>query len=220
MQPTANLQWAASQGITLSDFFALTHPSQPNYVAAVGGSTHGVWADWFFRIPRKYRTLVDLLDDKGVSWSLYQEDMPYTGFQGDWVNQKTGANMVIYFTHSLFLLPIFKTSLLLLIYIQSHINFPQYVRKHNPLMSYDSCTMNPSCLARSKNFTLFYQDLDNDTLPQWMFITPNMTNDGHDSSITTAGRFVRKFLEPLLADERFMRNTLILLSSYQIFPIP
>jgi hypothetical protein len=94
MQPTANFQWAASQGITLSNFFALTHPSQPNYVAAVGGSTHGVWADWFFRISRKYRTLVDLLDDKGVSWGLYQEDMPYTGFQGDWVNQKTGANMV------------------------------------------------------------------------------------------------------------------------------
>jgi len=87
-------------------------------------------------------------------------------------------------------------------------------------MSYDSCTMNPSCLARSKNFTLFYQDLDNDTLPQWMFITPNMTNDGHDSSVTTAGSFVRIFLEPLLADERFMRNTLILLSQSSLLHFP
>jgi hypothetical protein len=164
---------------------------------------------------------VDLLDDKGVSWGLYQEDMPYTGFQGDWVNQKTGANMVICFTHSLFLLPIFNISLLLLIYIKIPLLIlPQYVRKHNPLMSYDSCTMNPSCLARSKNFTLFYQDLENDTLPQWMFITPNMTNDGHDSSVTTAGSFVRKFLEPLLADGRFMRSTLILLSQFSPLQFP
>jgi hypothetical protein len=157
---------------------------------------------------------VDLLDDKGVSWGLYQEDMPYTGFQGDWVNQKTGANMVILF-HPLHLaFAHFNSSLLLLIYIKIPILIsPQYVRKHNPLMSYDSCTMNPSCLARSKNFTLFYQDLENDTLPQWMFITPNMTNDGHDSSVTTAGRFVRKFLEPLLADDRFKSNTLIFLSA-------
>jgi hypothetical protein len=94
MRVTANLQWVASQGITLSNFAALTHPSQPNYVAAVGGSMHGVWHDGFFRIPSYVRTLADLLDDKGISWSLYQEDMPYTGFLGNWVNQETGANMV------------------------------------------------------------------------------------------------------------------------------
>lgn len=89
------MQWVAAHGITLTNFFALTHPSQPNYVAAVGGSTHGVWNDRFPRIPRSVRTLADLLDEKGVSWSLYQEDMPYTGFTGNWVNQETGANMVL-----------------------------------------------------------------------------------------------------------------------------
>lgn len=147
--------------------------------------------------------------------------MPYTGFQGDWVNQKTGANMVIHVPFSHFLWLNVNSSLLLLVHIQIPILiFPKYVRKHNPLMSYDSCTMNPSCLARSKNFTLFYQDLYNDRLPQWMFITPNMTNDGHDSSVTTAGSFVRKFLEPLLANERFMKNTLILLSQSSILHFP
>jgi hypothetical protein len=88
----ANLQWIASQGILLNNYFAITHPSQPNYVAAVGGSTHGVTGDSFARISSSSKTIVDLLEAKGVSWSEYEEDSPYSGFEGNYVNQKTGAN--------------------------------------------------------------------------------------------------------------------------------
>lgn len=42
-------------------------------------------------------------------------------------------------------------------------------------MSYNSVTSNTDRLAKSKNFTMFYEDLDNNKLPQWMFITPNMS---------------------------------------------
>lgn len=35
---------------------------------------------------------MDLLEAKDVSWSEYQEDSPYSGFEGNYVNQKTGAN--------------------------------------------------------------------------------------------------------------------------------
>jgi hypothetical protein len=45
----------------------------------------------------------------------------------------------------------------------------------SPLMSYNSVTSNTDRLAKSKNFTMFYEDLDNNKLPQWMFITPNMS---------------------------------------------
>jgi hypothetical protein len=33
----ANFQFFAKKGITLENFFAVTHPSEPNYMAAVGG---------------------------------------------------------------------------------------------------------------------------------------------------------------------------------------
>jgi hypothetical protein len=46
---------------------------------------------------------------------------------------------------------------------------------NSPLMSYDSVTSNLDRLAKIKNFTMFYNDLDNNKLPQWMFITPNMS---------------------------------------------
>jgi hypothetical protein len=45
----------------------------------------------------------------------------------------------------------------------------------SPLMSYDSVTSDPNRLAKSKNFTMFYRDLAANQLPQWMFITPNMS---------------------------------------------
>ncbi|CZR55787.1 related to phosphate-repressible acid phosphatase precursor [Phialocephala subalpina] len=126
------------------------------------------------------KTIIDLLEDVDISWSLYQEDIPYTGSGGNWINHGNRAN--------------------------------NYVRKHNPLMSYDSVTSNEDCLEKSKNFTMFYSNLKVGTLPQWMFITPNMTNDRHDTSVTVAGAWAKSFLEPLLSNPTFMQNTLIILT--------
>jgi hypothetical protein len=67
----------------LSNYLAITHPSQPNYVAAVGGSVNGVTGDTFTRITSSKKTIVDLLEAKGVSWGEYMEDMPYSGYEGN-----------------------------------------------------------------------------------------------------------------------------------------
>jgi acid phosphatase len=88
-----------------------------------------------------------------------------------------------------------------------------YVRKHNPLIIYNSVADIPERAANIKNFTLFEQDLNNNNLPQWMFITPNEQNDAHDTNITFAGTFIHQFLSPLLANPNFNTDrTLILLT--------
>lgn len=171
----------AKKGITLANHFAVTHPSMPNYVASISGDYYGINHDDMTAVPSNVSTIVDLLEAKSISWAAYQEDMPYTGFQGfDYRNQKTGAN--------------------------------DYVRKHNPPVIHDSVTEQTSRLNQIKNLTLFYEDLKNDALPQWMFITPNMTSDGHDSTVTVAGTWSKNFLEPLLNDKKFMKNTLVVLT--------
>ncbi|ESZ95710.1 acid phosphatase [Sclerotinia borealis F-4128] len=176
-----NFRFFAERGITLENMFAVTHPSEPNYLAAVGGDYFGLDGDPFTVVPHNVSSIVDLLEDKGISWGLYQEDMPYTGYQGyDWVNQETGADA--------------------------------YVRKHNPEVLFNSVATNPKRLELIKNTTMFHADLAANTLPQWMFITPNMTSDGHDSSITVAGKWLREFLEPLLDDPNFMDETLVLIT--------
>ena len=176
-----NLSYLAAMGITLSNYHAVTHPSQPNYMASVGGDYFGLGSDGFVALPSNISSIVDLLEDKGISWGEYQEHMPYSGFKGfAWRNQHNGAN--------------------------------DYVRKHNPLIMFDSVADNTQRLSCIKNLTMFYQDLSTNNLPQWLFITPNMTNDGHDTSVTTAGAWARGFLDPLMNDPNFMNNTLVLIT--------
>lgn len=132
-------------------------------------------------IDKNVSTIFDLLDFRRISWSVYQEDMPFSGFLGEeYVNEVTGANA--------------------------------YVRKHNPLTLYNSISANRDRLARMKNLTMFYSDLENERLPQWMFITPNMEHDGHDTNVTIAGLWTNNFLKPLLSDKRFMKKTLVLIT--------
>ncbi|KAG6863432.1 hypothetical protein C0993_011464 [Termitomyces sp. T159_Od127] len=88
-----------------------------------------------------------------------------------------------------------------------------YVRKHNPLISFTSVNTNSTRLSHIKNFVSFQSDLAANALPQWIFITPNMTNDGHDTSVTTAGAWSNNFLTPLLSNPNFNDDkTLILLT--------
>lgn len=159
----------------------MTHPSQPNYCAVVGGDTFGMDADEFVQIPANISTVVDLLDTKGISWGEYQEDIPYPGFEG-WNFSNTDPFQ------------------------------EDYVRKHNPLVMFNSVTSNATRLSLIKSFKLFEEDLANKTLPQWSFLTPNMTNNGHDSNDTVAGNWSRMFLEPLLNNDYFMNDTLVVLT--------
>ncbi|GME91342.1 unnamed protein product [[Candida] boidinii] len=76
-----DFQWIAEQGITLTNYWAVTHPSEPNYMASVGGDYFALDDDRFIALPENISTVVDLLEEKGISWAEYQEHLPYTGFQ-------------------------------------------------------------------------------------------------------------------------------------------
>lgn len=90
-----NFAYLATLGVKLDNYWSITHPSQPNYVAALGADRNGVLLDNFVQIDESVETVIDLLDAGGVSWSIYGEDQPFSGFEADWVNQETGANMYV-----------------------------------------------------------------------------------------------------------------------------
>lgn len=85
--------------------------------------------------------------------------------------------------------------------------FYYFRRKHSPLTIHDSVTTDPYRAARIRNFNDFAADVKADALPQWVFVTPNMVNDAHDTSIEYAGDWVEWWLRPLLRDERFNKGT-------------
>lgn len=72
--------------------------------------------------------------------------------------------------------------------------------------------MNGSRLAKIQSLDDFQKDVTANTLPQYAHISPDMYNDGHDTGLAYAANWTLGFLTPLLANEQFMNNTLILLT--------
>src|SRR5437588_440408 len=62
-------------------FFAIRHPSLPNYLALTGGSTFGVKSDCT-RCHVAARNLVDQLVAAHISWKAYMEGMPRPCYRG------------------------------------------------------------------------------------------------------------------------------------------
>lgn len=78
LQPTfAKL---AKRGASLSNFYGVTHPSQPNYLALIGGETFGVKNDNNVTIDEPH--LGDLIESAGKSWKVYAGGFPGNCFLG------------------------------------------------------------------------------------------------------------------------------------------
>ncbi len=175
------MQWLASQGIFLANYFAVTHPSEPNYAAVVAGDHFGIDHDNFVSFPANISTVVDLLDTKSVLRGSYQEDLPYPGFAGfNFSDQKTFASDYVRKHNPLQLFSSVAGNTTKVAYIKSFVNLS-------------------SDIANKK------------LLQWRSFITPNIRNDGHDTNITFSAAWTRSFLEPLLKNAYATDKTLIIL---------
>jgi hypothetical protein len=77
-----NFNRLARQSTLLTRYYAVTHPSLPNYMALIGGDTFGILndcSDCFV----KAGSLPDLLEASGRTWKTYQESLPSAGFLGE-----------------------------------------------------------------------------------------------------------------------------------------
>jgi len=160
----------------LNNYYALTHPSQPNYIAVTGGDYFGLGDDGMHSIPSSYKTIVDLLEAKGgLTWKAYQEDAPtacYTGYESDSL----------------------------------------YFRKHNPFINYDSIATNATRCSNIVPATQLQTDLAAGSMPNYAFYTPNLINDGQNSTVAQAAIWLTGFLPPLLANKSFINKTLVVVT--------
>ena len=161
----------ADKGLLLTQFYAKTHPSQPNYITILAGETMGVTDDKNHDI--NANNIVDLLESKGVSWKSYNENYP-----GDCYTESTSG---------------------------------KYARKHTPFISFLNIQTDSKRCAQIVEAGQFNEDLsDPENLPQFMFYTPNLDNDGHDTGLSTAGKFLTSFFDSRLGN--FTSNTLIIIT--------
>ncbi len=86
----------ADQNVLLTNHYAVTHPSLPNYIALMSGDTQGITkdcTDCFVNQPN----LADLIENSGRTWKTYQEDMPSACFVGNADPYVQKHNPFIYF---------------------------------------------------------------------------------------------------------------------------
>ena len=76
---TPYIHQLAEEGALFTQSFAITHPSEPNYLALFAGDTEGLTDD---SCPHSYTgaNLADALTAKGLSFTLYSEGLPQEGF--------------------------------------------------------------------------------------------------------------------------------------------
>ncbi|KAK1982324.1 phosphoesterase [Colletotrichum cereale] len=167
------------EGILLSNYYAHTHPSQANYIAALAGDYFGMNHNDPVRLPLNVSTIVDLLDWRGLPWKAYMEDIPGPGYLAAASDGQTGDGKW------------------------------DYVRQHNPFVSFDSINLNGSRLLNIVGFDDWKLDFEKKQVPQWVFMSPNMMNDGHNTSLEYAAKWAHDFLKPMLSQEVFKGRTLI-----------
>ena len=77
--PTFNLY--ARRYARLTRSYGVTHPSLPNYLALVGGSTFGIKTDCT-TCSVAGRSIADTLEASGRTWKAYAEGLPASGYVG------------------------------------------------------------------------------------------------------------------------------------------
>lgn len=175
----------AKSGAWFSNYRALAHPSLPNYLAIVGGSTFGVVTD-HRPAPINAPTIVDRLEQKGFTWKAYAEDYPGNCYLGSAAGE-------------------------------GHLT-PQadatdlYVRKHVPLLAFSSIQKDPKRCAHVVNAREFMRDARSGNLPNYSFYSPNMFNDGHDTSLEMSATWLNNFVRALRGTLGMHQRTLLVVT--------
>jgi phosphatidylinositol-3-phosphatase len=91
----------AREGAVLSGYRGVTHPSLPNYLALVSGSTHGITTTCTTCVVDG-PSLADTLAAKGLTWKTYAEGLPRPGWTGAHAGRYAKKHVpFLYFRHVL-----------------------------------------------------------------------------------------------------------------------
>ena len=168
-----NFNRLANSYTLLSQYYAITHPSLPNYLALVSGDYFGVKTDYPSKIIDA-TNLPDLLESRGLTWKTYQESMPG---------------------------PCGLTDTL------------RYNQKHNPFVFFSDIRNNPTrCDQSVVPLTQLQADIQQNAMPNYAFIMPNLCNSAHDCDVKIADDWLGKIVNQLLAYQPLEENGLIVIT--------
>jgi acid phosphatase len=141
------MQRLAREGMVLNRFYAMAHPSQPNYIALISGSTADALTNRPITLDRPH-----LGGALGKGWKVYAEDYPALAGKCNPVAEGGRDRM--------------------------------YVRRHVPFLSFrdvqqGDCSQIVPLNTADDPVAALRADIENDTLPAFGMIVPNLIHDGH-----------------------------------------
>ena len=154
---TPRISALASKYGLATNYWAVTHPSEPNYIAMIGGDTFGVHDDITYKTNAiTSPNLATQLEGAGLTWKSYQQSLPSPGYTGE-----------TYPTNS----PL---------YASKHNPFMNFLNTW-------PASQRQATLARIVPDTQLESDLASDSVPDFSFISPDLCHDMHSSSSCPAG---------------------------------
>ena len=169
------------------------HPSLPNYLWLEAGTNFGIKDD---RSPSAHSLttnnhLVKLLENAGISWRSYDENI--TGTNCPLTNQgsKDSNGNQLYQVH------------------------------HDPFVYFDDQTNNRSstsktCIAHIRPFSQFAHDLGSNNVARYNFITPNVCDDMHDScggnAISHGDQWLKKVVPTILNSTAYRSGGVLIIT--------
>lgn len=154
---TPRLWKLAQQQRIATNYFGVTHPSEPNYISMIAGDDFGWDSDAGSCFTKKIKVschktsapnIVDDFEAKHISWMALMQGMPSPGYLGG-----------DYF---------FNTT---------------YAEKHNPFIFFSNITANPQRMSHIRPLgmpdTILPILADAKNAPRFLFIVPDMCHDMH-----------------------------------------
>lgn len=183
-------QAAKTYGLA-TNYTGVTHPSQPNYIAATSGSLNGVTTDDPVTID--VPNIVDQLAAHGKSWKAYMQSLSLC--DGNLLATSCGNQL--------------------------------YERKHNPFVSYLDVQSNPERMENIVGLKRLSDDLANNTVPDYSWISPDQCHDMHGRSgpstdpcnfnniqglIATGDAFLRHTVDQIMDSSAWRGNSVIFIT--------
>jgi len=173
----------ASRYALAANYTGVAHPSLPNYLALVGGSTFGAATDCSpsqCSLPSTTTSITTLLDARGLSWKEYAESMPAS------CSQTNSADGLYFAKHNPF------------VYFDA--------------ITGNSGTGITSsyCGSHVVSMTQFYLDLQAGALPNYSFITPNICDDAHSCPLSTGDSWLSTVVAKIINSSSFASTALFI----------
>ena len=226
--PAAYLKGLVSQGALLPNYYGIGHFSLPNYIAMISGQganpvtqgdcqkftefTQTGTADNGQAVgsgcvyPAAIQTIADQLSAKGLTWKAYMEDMGNIPVRESATcgHPAIGAPDMT----------------------QRAVIGDQYATRHNPFVYFHSVIDTPACAANVVALPALAADLQAvATTANYVFITPNLCNDGHDGGedgrkcvdgqsggLVSADKFLADSVPIILASPAFKQDGLLIVT--------